>query len=110
MSEVLYDMSAVVPAVIQFFRNHPELPRVSEVWAPIAEFIESHELDASLSNIEFAYKAQRVEVEKALDQIPPDEWKTRVLIPEFKKRQSKQPKETNRKPIGVSWSQYIHSS
>jgi hypothetical protein len=110
MSEVVYDMTAVVPEVVAFFRNHPELPQIPEVWAPIADFIESKQLTASLSNIEFAYRAQRAEIDKTLDKIPPDEWKTRVVVPEFKKRQKAQPKETNRKPIGVSWSQYVHSS
>ena len=110
MSEVLYDMSAVVPEVVAFFRNHPELPQIPEVWAPIAEFIESKQLTASLSNIEFAYRAQRIEIEKALDAVSPEDWKQRVVVPEFKKREKDQPKRGSRKPLGVSWTQYIHSS
>ena len=110
MSEVVYDMTAVVPEIVAFFRSHPELPQIPEVWAPIADFIASKHLTASLSNIEFAYKAQRAEVDKALDKIPADKWKERVVAPEFKKRQAAQPKQASNKPLGVATVQWLHSS
>ncbi len=109
MSEVVYDMTAVVPEVVTFFKNHPELPPIQEVWDVISEFIESKHLTASLSNIEFAFRAVRIEIDKALDAIPPNVWKEKVVIPEFKKHQKSQPKTASSKPLGVSTTQWLNS-
>jgi len=109
MSEVVYDMSAVVPQVIEFFKNHPELPHLQEIWEPIAEFIDSRQLTASLSNLEFAYRVQKPAIDKAIAAIPANEWKEKVVLPEFQKRKKARPKRQSDKPWGVSTTEWLHS-
>lgn len=109
MSELYADREAMLSAMNEFFAAHPDLPRISDVWDVIADYIFDNGMTPTLSNFEFVYRLKKAEIESALDSIPPDRWKKEIVIPEFQKRQAEQPKQQNAKPLGVSYSQWIHS-
>ncbi len=103
------DLDIAVEINKEFLKNHPELPRIPEVLNIIADYVVDRQLTLSVSNLEFALKATRGEVEKAIAAIPADEWKEKVILPEFKKRQKAPPRRQSGKPWGVSTTEWIHS-
>lgn len=112
MSDAIKHEDSIDPVVSQFrqfFANHPELPPLQEVWTVIVDFIFHKQLTTSLSNIEFAYKVCRKEIDEAINKIPSQVWKEKVVIPEFKQRQASQPKRESAKPFGVATVQWIHN-
>lgn len=110
MSGLYDDRDAMLAAMGLFFQGHPDLPKLPEVWDPIADYIFDRKLTPTLANFEFAYQAVHKEVELAINRIPSDEWKRRVVIPAFKARQAAQPKPTeSRVPWGVkSYTSWLH--
>jgi hypothetical protein len=109
MSGIYDNQQEMIAAMDEFFANHPELPRINEVWDVIGGYIYNRQLTPTLPNFESALKACRQEIENALDNIPPKAWLDKVVKPEFKQRQAAQPERIPEKPWGVSTTQWIHS-
>ena|SRR5215471_17492035 len=109
MSQLYADREAMLSAMNEFFTNHPEVPRISDAWGPIADYIFDNGMTPTLSNFEYVFRIKRAEIESALDSIPPERWKKEIVIPEFQKRQAEQPKQESIKPLGVSWSQFLNN-
>jgi hypothetical protein len=64
---------------------------------------------ANLSTAILACESSLAPSEKALDDMPSDEYRKAVVEPEFRKRQATQPRRESGQPWGVKYTEWIHN-
>jgi hypothetical protein len=103
----------VDPFAGEFWAAHPDVAPSKKNSAILLNWLFRRDLAPTQGNLHVAYESTSSQMEPsdlAISRMSSDEFKRRIIDPEFREIESKRPKPERKFPMGVRYTRYLHDS
>ena len=101
------------PFAGEFWAAHPDVSPSKKNSAILLNWLFRRDLAPTQGNLHTAYESTSGQMEPsdlAISRMSSDEFKKRIVDPEFREIESKRPRRERKFPIGVRYTRYLHDS